>query len=131
MHGALLRARELGLRVVRLRTAMALDLILGYAGIISLGHAAFFGAYVMIVLAMITYAMPSLTGRDERSLEGPIGIWAFWLMVGGMFGMTMAFAAAGMTLPALLTAARDADVVIAGGREVKLDTLADAGGDGL
>ena len=60
------------------------------------GHAAFFGAYVMIVLAMITYATPSLTGRDERSLEGPIGIWAFWLMVGGMFGMTMAFATAGI-----------------------------------
>jgi nitric oxide reductase subunit B len=60
------------------------------------GHAAFFGAYVMIVLAMITYAIPSLTGRDETSLEGPIGIWAFWLMVGGMFGMTMAFATAGI-----------------------------------
>jgi nitric oxide reductase subunit B len=60
------------------------------------GHAAFFGAYVMIVLAMITYALPSLTGRDESSLEGPVGIWAFWLMVGGMFGMTMAFATAGI-----------------------------------
>jgi nitric oxide reductase subunit B len=60
------------------------------------GHAAFFGAYVMIVLAMITYALPGLTGRDETRLEGPVGIWAFWLMVGGMFGMTMAFATAGI-----------------------------------
>ena len=60
------------------------------------GHAAFFGAYVMIVLAMITYALPGLTGRDETKLEGPVGIWAFWLMVGGMFGMTMAFATAGI-----------------------------------
>jgi nitric oxide reductase subunit B len=50
----------------------------------------------MIVLAMITYALPSLTGRDETSLERPLGLWAFWLMVGGMFGMTLAFAAAGI-----------------------------------
>jgi len=60
------------------------------------GHAAFFGAYVMIVLAMITYAMPGLTGRDERTLDRPLGLWAFWLMVGGMFGMTLAFATAGI-----------------------------------
>ena len=59
-------------------------------------HAAFFGAYVMIVLAMITYALPGLTGRDERTLERPLGLWAFWLMVGGMFGMTLAFATAGI-----------------------------------
>jgi nitric oxide reductase subunit B len=59
-------------------------------------HAAFFGAYVMIVLAMITYALPGLTGRDETTLERPLGLWAFWLMVGGMFGMTLAFATAGI-----------------------------------
>lgn len=60
------------------------------------GHSAFFGAYAMIVLAMITYALPSLTGRDETTLESSTGLWAFWLMVGGMFGMTMAFATAGI-----------------------------------
>ncbi|HET7599353.1 MAG TPA: cbb3-type cytochrome c oxidase subunit I [Gemmatimonadales bacterium] len=60
------------------------------------GHSAFFGAYAMIVLAMISYAVPSLTGRDETTLERPLGLWAFWLMVGGMFGMTMAFATAGI-----------------------------------
>ena len=60
------------------------------------GHAAFFGAYVMIVLAMITYALPGLTGRDEKTLERPLGLRAFWLMVGGMFGMTLAFATAGI-----------------------------------
>ncbi len=43
------------------------------------GHAAFFGAYVMIVLAMITYALPALTGarrvraRDRRSAAGRSG----------------------------------------------------------
>src|SRR5690606_23896949 len=54
------------------------------------GHAAFYGAYAMIVLAMISYAMPSLT--PERKVEGStIGYWAFWLQLGGMFGMTLSF----------------------------------------
>jgi nitric oxide reductase subunit B len=61
------------------------------------GHMAFFGAYVMIVLGMITYAMPGLTGRPEDSRETPAGFWSFWLQLAGMFGMTMAFAAAGIT----------------------------------
>ena len=61
------------------------------------GHMAFFGAYVMIVLGMITYAMPGLTGRSEDSRETVAHFWSFWLQIGGMFGMTMAFAAAGIT----------------------------------
>jgi nitric oxide reductase subunit B len=61
------------------------------------GHMAFFGAYVMIVLGLITYAMPGLTGRPEDSRETTAGFWSFWLQIGGMFGMTMAFATAGIT----------------------------------
>jgi nitric oxide reductase subunit B len=61
------------------------------------GHMAFFGAYVMIVLAMISYAAPGLYGHDQESRESAAGVWAFWLQAGGMFGMTMAFAAAGIT----------------------------------
>jgi nitric oxide reductase subunit B len=61
------------------------------------GHMAFFGAYVMIVLAMITYAAPGLFGHDEEAGETPMGLWAFWLQMGGMFGMTMAFATAGIS----------------------------------
>lgn len=60
------------------------------------GHSAFFGAYVMIVLAIITYAMPHFTGRANSGKESTLGYWAFWLQVGGMFGMTMAFATAGI-----------------------------------
>ena len=59
------------------------------------GHPAFFGAYVMINLAVITFAMPSFTGRDEAE-ESKAGLWGFWLMMAGMFGMTLAFAAAGI-----------------------------------
>jgi Nitric oxide reductase large subunit len=59
------------------------------------GHAAFYGAYVMIVLAMIVYALPSLaSGRREAG--SPIGYWAFWMQLGGMFGMTLSFGTAGI-----------------------------------
>jgi len=58
------------------------------------GHAAFYGAYVMIVLAMISFAMPSITGRKEEGTT--LGYFAFWLQITGMLGMTMAFAAAGI-----------------------------------
>ena len=50
----------------------------------------------MIVLAVITYAMPSLMGHPDSQRESKTGLWAFWLQVSGMFGMTMAFAAAGI-----------------------------------
>jgi len=59
------------------------------------GHAAFYGAYAMIVMAMITFALPSLTHR--RSEQGTaVGFWAFWLQLAGMFGMTLSFATAGI-----------------------------------
>lgn len=60
------------------------------------GHSAFFGAYVMITLAMITFAGPTLTNRSVDSTR-KMGYWAFWLMVTGMFGMTLSFGAAGIT----------------------------------
>ncbi|NLE86809.1 MAG: nitric-oxide reductase large subunit [Myxococcales bacterium] len=59
------------------------------------GHSAFFGAYVMINLAIITFALPTLTDRREGE-DQKLGYWAFWLMSAGMFGMTLAFAAAGV-----------------------------------
>ena len=59
------------------------------------GHAAFYGAYAMIVLAMITFALPSMApGHSERGSS--IGYWSFWLQVSGMFGMTLSFATAGI-----------------------------------
>jgi nitric oxide reductase subunit B len=61
------------------------------------GHMAFFGAYAMINLAMITYALPAFAGVPEDKRDMRLGLWAFWLMIGGMFGMTMALAAAGIT----------------------------------
>src|SRR3546814_15919690 len=46
-------------------------------------------------MAVITYAMPTMTvGRNEEGSS--IGYWAFWLQIGGMFGMTLSFATAGI-----------------------------------
>ena len=59
------------------------------------GHAAFYGAYAMIVMAMISYALPAMTpGRREQGTA--LGYWAFWLQLAGMFGMTLSFATAGI-----------------------------------
>ncbi|TGK00983.1 nitric-oxide reductase large subunit [Leptospira semungkisensis] len=58
------------------------------------GHLAFWGAYAMIVLAIITYSMPLLTGR--KLWNNSIGLFAFWASNIGMLGMTGAFAVAGI-----------------------------------
>ncbi|WKB55945.1 cbb3-type cytochrome c oxidase subunit I [Eleftheria terrae] len=59
------------------------------------GHAAFYGAYAMIVMAMIAYALPQMApGRKEEGTQ--MGYWAFWLQLAGMFGMTLSFATAGI-----------------------------------
>jgi nitric oxide reductase subunit B len=59
------------------------------------GHSAFFGAYVMINLAIITFALPHFTAR-KTPRESTLGYWAFWLQTVGMFGMTLAYATAGI-----------------------------------
>ncbi len=58
------------------------------------GHMAFWGAYAMIVFAMIAYAMPNLTGR--KFYDTNITRYAFWISNVGMLGMTTAFGAAGV-----------------------------------
>lgn len=57
-------------------------------------HMAFWGAYAMLILAMISYAMPLLTGR--KIYNNKIGLYAFWLSNIGMLGMTVALAVAGI-----------------------------------
>jgi len=58
------------------------------------GHLAFWGAYAMIVFAIISYALPNLTGRKRYSTT--TGHMAFWLSNVGMLGMTTAFGVAGV-----------------------------------
>jgi nitric oxide reductase subunit B len=58
------------------------------------GHLAFWGAYAMLVLAMISYALPLMTGR--KIYNSMYGSLAFWLSNIGMVAMTGAFAVAGI-----------------------------------
>ncbi|HMV68686.1 MAG TPA: cbb3-type cytochrome c oxidase subunit I [Myxococcota bacterium] len=59
------------------------------------GHLAFWGAYGMVVLAVISYALPQMTGR--RLYDGAVAEWAFWISNVGMLSMTGAFAVAGVS----------------------------------
>ncbi len=58
------------------------------------GHLAFWGAYGMIVLAIISYSLPNMTGR--KLYDSSRGRMAFWLANVGMLGMTVAFGVAGV-----------------------------------
>lgn len=58
------------------------------------GHMAFWGAYACLVLAIITYSMPFLTGRKQQ--DTPMNTFAFWTSNIGMICMTLAFAVAGI-----------------------------------
>lgn len=59
------------------------------------GHMAFWGAYAMLVLAMITYTMPLLTGRKLQ--DSTTNVFAFWTSNIGMTAMTVAFGIAGVS----------------------------------
>ncbi|MGD8407603.1 MAG: cbb3-type cytochrome c oxidase subunit I [Thiohalophilus sp.] len=62
------------------------------------GHMAFYGAYVMIVLAIISYAMPMLRGRAAANSERSqvLEMWSFWLMTVAMVFITLFLTGAGI-----------------------------------
>ena len=61
------------------------------------GHMAFYGAYVMIVLGMISYAMPIMSGREANSQRSQVlEMWSFWLMTVSMVFITLFLTAAGI-----------------------------------
>ncbi len=61
------------------------------------GHLAFFGAYAMASLSMISYAMPLLRGRQANSQRAQAWEMAgFWIMVPSMLGITLSLTAAGL-----------------------------------
>ena len=61
------------------------------------GHMAFYGAYVMIVLAIISYAMPIMSGREANSQRSQVlEMWSFWLMTVSMVFITLFLTAAGI-----------------------------------
>ena len=61
------------------------------------GHMAFYGAYVMVNLTMISYAMPLLRGRAANSNKAQVvERWSFWLMTVAMVFITLFLTAAGI-----------------------------------
>ncbi|MFV1982945.1 MAG: cbb3-type cytochrome c oxidase subunit I [Thiohalomonadales bacterium] len=62
------------------------------------GHMAFYGAYVMVVLAIISYAMPLLRGRPgcNNNSAQVMEMWSFWLMTVAMVFITLFLTGAGI-----------------------------------
>ncbi len=62
------------------------------------GHMAFYGAYVMIVLCMISYTMPLMRGRAAANSNASqvVEMWSFWLMTVSMVFITLFLTAAGI-----------------------------------
>ncbi|WP_025132178.1 cbb3-type cytochrome c oxidase subunit I [Pseudomonas sp. PH1b] len=62
------------------------------------GHLSFYGAYAMIVMTLISYAMPRLRGLGEAPDERAqtLEVWGFWLMTLSMVMITLLLTAAGV-----------------------------------
>ncbi|KJZ10550.1 MULTISPECIES: cbb3-type cytochrome c oxidase subunit I [unclassified Halomonas] len=57
------------------------------------GHLAFYGAYVMLILGVITYAMPQL--RRSQPFNQVLNMWGFWILTSAMCFMTFTLTFAG------------------------------------
>ena len=62
------------------------------------GHLAFYGTYAMIVMTLISYAMPKLRGLGEAADNKAqvLEMWGFWLMTISMVFITLFLSAAGV-----------------------------------
>ncbi len=60
------------------------------------GHMAFYGAYVMVVLTMISYSMPLMRGKKAANVTAQkLEIRSFWMMTLSMVAITLLLTAAG------------------------------------
>jgi len=61
------------------------------------GHMAFYGAYVMVVLTMISYSMPIMRGKKAMNQAAQtLEMWSFWLMTVSMVFITLFLTGAGI-----------------------------------
>lgn len=61
------------------------------------GHLAFYGAYVMVVLTMISYVWPKLNGREANGNRSQVlEMWGFWVMTISMTFIALFLTAAGI-----------------------------------
>jgi nitric oxide reductase subunit B len=92
------------------------------------GHMAFYGAYVMLVLTMISYSMPLMRGRVANSGKSQVmEMWSFWLMTVSIVFITLFLTAAGIlqvwlqrvsTTPLSFMAAQDQSMLFYWLREI-------------
>jgi nitric oxide reductase subunit B len=79
------------------------------------GHMAFYGAYVMVVLTIISYAMPIMRGREANPERAQVlEMWSFWLMTVSMVFITLFLTAAG-TPASVATADHPESATVYGG----------------
>jgi nitric oxide reductase subunit B len=62
------------------------------------GHLSFYGAYIMIIFTIISYAMPILRGRPHGNCKKAqsVELKSFWMMNIGMLGLTLSLTTAGI-----------------------------------
>lgn len=61
------------------------------------GHMAFYGAYVMVVITMVSYAMPIMNGKVAANKTAQLlEMWSFWLMTVAMVFITLFLTGAGI-----------------------------------
>jgi nitric oxide reductase subunit B len=61
------------------------------------GHMAFYGAYVMVVLTIISYSMPIMRGQQAANARAQVvEMWSFWLMTVAMVFITLFLTGAGI-----------------------------------
>ncbi|MBU0655262.1 MAG: cbb3-type cytochrome c oxidase subunit I [Gammaproteobacteria bacterium] len=61
------------------------------------GHMAFYGAYVMVVLTIMSYAIPLMRGQQAKSNRMQVmEMWSFWLMTVSMVFITLFLTGAGI-----------------------------------
>jgi nitric oxide reductase subunit B len=61
------------------------------------GHMAFYGAYVMVVLTMISYSMPIMRGQKAANESAQmLEMWSFWIMTVSMVFITLFLTGAGV-----------------------------------
>ncbi len=61
------------------------------------GHMAFYGAYVMVVLTMISYSMPIMRGQKAANERAQVfEMWSFWMMTVAMVFITLFLTGAGI-----------------------------------
>jgi len=62
------------------------------------GHLSFYGAYIMIIFTIVSYAMPILRGRPHGNSKKSqaVELKSFWMMNIGMLGLTLSLTTAGI-----------------------------------